>query len=83
VVCHALALSKKLNGPVGIKKFDVDRDLPNYFDEFEKVVTFADTNFVVDEQFIETCLHALPDNGASDAWSTVKHAASSVSDLVK
>jgi len=27
----ALALSKKLNGPVGIKKFDVDHDLPNYF----------------------------------------------------
>jgi len=31
------------------------------FDEVEKVVTFADTKFVVDEQFIETCLHALLD----------------------
>jgi len=35
--------------------------LPNYFDEVEKVVTFADTKFVVDEQFIGTCLRALPD----------------------
>jgi len=42
------------------KKFDVDRDLPNYFNEVEKVVTFADTKFVVDEKFIETCLCALP-----------------------
>jgi len=57
----ALALSQKLNGPVGIKKFDVDRDLPNYFNEVEKVVMFAGVKFVVDEQFIETCLCALPD----------------------
>jgi len=57
----ALALSKKMNGPVGDKNFDVDCDMPNYFNEVEKVVKFADTNFVVDEQFIETCLHALPD----------------------
>jgi len=35
--------------------------LPNYFNEVEKVVTFADTKFVVDEKFIETCLYALPD----------------------
>jgi len=57
----ALSLSQKLNGPVGDKKFDVDHDLPNYFDEVEKVVTFADTKFVIDEKFIETCLRALPD----------------------
>jgi len=57
----ALALSQKLNGPEGDKKFDVDCDLPNYFNEVEKVVKFADTNFVVDEKFIETCLCALPD----------------------
>jgi len=58
---NALALSKELNKPVGIKEFDVDCDMPNYLNEVEKVVKFADTNFVVDEQFIETCLHALPD----------------------
>jgi len=54
----ALSISQKLNGSLvpGKKKFDVDRDLPNYFDEVEKVVTFADTKFVVDEKFIETCL---------------------------
>jgi len=57
----ALALSKKLNGPVGDKEFDVDCDMPNYFNEVEKVAKFANTNFVVDEKFIETCLHALPD----------------------
>jgi len=53
-------LSKKLNGPVGTKNFDVDHDMPNYFNEVEKVIKFANTNFVVDEQFIETFLHALP-----------------------
>jgi len=57
----ALVLSKKLNGPVGDKKFDVDCDLTNYFNEVEKVVTFAGVNFVVDEKFIKTCLCALPD----------------------
>jgi len=57
----ALSLSQKLNGPVSDKKFDVDCDLPNYFDEVENVVKFADTNFVMDEKFIETCLCALPD----------------------
>jgi len=35
--------------------------LPNYFNEVENIVKFADTNFVVDEKFIETCLCALPD----------------------
>jgi len=59
----ALAISQKLNGThtLGEKKFDVDRDLPNYFNEVEKVVTFADTKFVVDEKFIDTCIRALPD----------------------
>jgi len=60
---NALSISQKLNGvhTPGEKKFDVDHDLPNYFNEVEKVVMFADTKFVVDEKFIETCLHTLPD----------------------
>jgi len=49
------------HGTLGKKKFDVDCDLPNYFNEVEKVVMFADTKFVVDEKFIETCLCTLPD----------------------
>jgi len=67
---NALSISQKLNRHVpsasngtptlGEKMFDVDCDLPNYFNEVEKVVTFADTKFVVDEQFIEICLCMLP-----------------------
>jgi len=43
--------------------------MPNYFNEVEKVIKFANTNFVVDEKFIETCLHALPDKFlAGNKW---------------
>jgi len=38
LILSGMPMRKKLNGPVGIKKFDVDGDLPNYFNEVEKVV---------------------------------------------
>jgi len=49
--------------------------LPNYFNEVEKVVKFANTNFVMDEQFIETCLCAHPDKFlVGNNWWWAMHA---------